>query len=150
MKGALALVLILSAVGASAEQPVADAVWETVHRLDRALVAKDAAALGEILTEDFVGAIPSGRQFSKNEYIEHHCRPGVGLTAIADGDRSAATVRVFGEVAVVNRRVHVRLRTPDGSEREIEVQRIEVCVKDDGGWRVASGQGTEVNLALRP
>jgi len=35
MKRALALVLILSAVGASAEQPVADAVWETVHRLDR-------------------------------------------------------------------------------------------------------------------
>jgi len=35
MKRALASVLILSAVGASAEQPVADAVRETVHRLDR-------------------------------------------------------------------------------------------------------------------
>jgi hypothetical protein len=44
--------------------------------------------------------------------------------------------------AVVNRRVSVTRRTPDGREQAFAVQRIEVLSRDGGRWHIVSGQGT--------
>lgn len=151
MKRALTAVMLSFAASAGlAAATDGDVIVKLVSDLDRALVAKDALALDRLLTDDFVGAIPSGAAFSKAEYIAHHCRPGVGLVTLDSSKHPPATIRVFGDTAVVNRRVHARLRFPDGAERQFDVQRIEVFVRADGAWALASGQGTEVNPQLRP
>jgi ketosteroid isomerase-like protein len=145
-----AVVLSLVASAGLCLATEADDIANLVRDLDRAIVAKDEKALGRLLADDFVGVIPSGLSLSKSEYIAHHCRPGIGLQALDATRHPPAQVRIVGDGAVVNRRVHARLRAADGSEREFDVQRIEVFVRVDGLWRLASGQGTEVNLALRP
>jgi hypothetical protein len=107
------------------------------------LVAKDAAALDRLLSEDFVGAIPTGEAFGKAAYIAHHCRPDEGLTSVEIAPGTTPTVRVLdGRFAVVNRRVAVRRRASDARQQAFGVQRIEVLALRDGAWRVLAGQGT--------
>jgi hypothetical protein len=118
-------------------------VLAAVRQLDSLLVAKDAAGLARLLSDGFVGAIPTGEAFGKAAYIAYHCRPDEGLTSVEIAPGTSPTVRVLdGRFAVVNRRAAVRRRAPDGREQAFAVQRIEVLALQDGAWRVLAGQGT--------
>jgi hypothetical protein len=118
-------------------------VLAAVRQLDSLLVAKDAAGLARLLSDGFVGAIPTGEAFGKAAYIAYHCRPDEGLTSVETAPGTSPTVRVLdGRFAVVNRRAAVRRRAPDGREQAFAVQRIEVLALQDGAWRVLAGQGT--------
>lgn len=119
-------------------------VWDLIVQLDNAIVNKDSNKLKQVLTPGFVGVVPSGEVFTKTNYINHHIKPGVGLSALTGQDINNATIRVSPTIAIVNRRVHAKVKTPDGSENAFYVQRIEVCLKENGRWLIASGQGTRV------
>lgn len=146
---AAAVLLFLAPTGFAAQTDV-EVISGVIAELDRALVAKDAVAMDRLLADSFLGVIPSGASFAKGEYIAYHCRQGVGVQQLDSSPHPPAAIRVFGDSAVVNRRVRARFRFPDGSERQFDVQRIEILVKVNGVWLLASGQGTEVNPALRP
>ena len=146
------LIVLLAAIGLTA--PVAQssdastgrqAVLATIHALDTALVAKDAAALGALLEPDFVGTVPSGVALARNAYIAFHTRANEGLVAIEPAAGTEPTVRLLdGRFAVVNRRVAVRRADSAGKVEAFEVQRIEVLHLDEGRWRLVAGQGTRV------
>ena len=146
------LIVLLAATGLTA--PVAQssdastgrqAVLATIHALDTALVAKDAAALGALLEPDFVGTVPSGVALARNAYIAFHTRANEGLVAIEPAAGTEPTVRLLdGRSAVVNRRVAVRRADSAGKVEAFEVQRIEVLHLDEGRWRMVAGQGTRV------
>jgi hypothetical protein len=146
------LIVLLAAIGLTA--PVAQssdastgrqAVLATIHALDTALVAKDAAALGALLEPDFVGTVPSGVALARNAYIAFHTRANEGLVAIEPAAGTEPTVRLLdGRFAVVNRRVAVRRADSTGKVEAFEVQRIEVLHLDEGRWRLVAGQGTRV------
>jgi hypothetical protein len=132
-------------VPASAAEPAADAVVAAVRALDAAIVAKDAAALEALLLPDFVGAVPTGAAFDKPAYVAYHTKPDEGLVSIEPLAGHAPVVRVFDDrFAVVNRRLAVQRRLPDGRVDAISVQRVEALVLRDGRWRIATGQGTRV------
>lgn len=135
--------LILSS--ASYAQGDKEKVWDLVVSLDNALVAKDSIRLGTLLTDDFIGAVPTGQTYKRLAYIQFHCRPHVGLLSIKEKPETA-NIRIYGNTAIVNRRVEVVRAGQDGSSKELTVQRIEVCVLQNGKWYVAAGQGTEVAL----
>src|SRR5512135_2340643 len=90
------------------------AVRELVRALDRAIVARDAASLARILSDDFVGANPMGESFAKVDYIEFHCHAHAGPREIVSGPLAASRIRIHGNCAVVNRRVQVRKTGPGG------------------------------------
>ena len=146
------LIVLLAAIGLTA--PVAQssdastgrqAVLATIHALDTALVAKDAAALGALLEPDFVGTVPSGVALTRDAYIAFHTRANEGLVAIEPAAGTEPTVRLLdGRFAVVNRRVAVRRADSAGKVEAFEVQRIEVLHLDEGRWRLVAGQGTRV------
>ena len=146
------LIVLLAAIGLTA--PVAQssdastgrqAVLATIHALDTALVAKDAAALGALLEPDFVGTVPSGVALARDAYIAFHTRANEGLVAIEPAAGTEPTVRLLdGRFAVVNRRVAVRRADSAGKVEAFEVQRIEVLHLDEGRWRLVAGQGTRV------
>ena len=118
-------------------------VMAAVRELDALLVRKDAVGLARLLVEDFVGAIPTGEWFGRDAYVAYHCRPNEGLTSIEIAPGTTPIVRVLDDrFAVVNRRVSVTRRTPDGREQAFAVQRIEVLSRDGGRWHIVSGQGT--------
>ncbi len=57
-------------------------VWELIVQLDNAITSKDSNKLKQILTANFVGVIPTGEMFTKNNYINYHTKPGVGLSCV--------------------------------------------------------------------
>ncbi len=128
------------------EQKIKDAVVA----LDNALVKKDSLTLKQLISDDFIGVIPSGKYFNKADYIKNHCKPNVGLMSLNAKSGAQDLVRIYENTAIVNRTVVAQLKKPDGSVSEFDVQRIEALRKKDGKWILVSGQGTEVNLALRP
>jgi hypothetical protein len=120
-------------------------VLAVVHRLDSALMAKDARELGELLEPDFIGTVPSGVALPRDAYIGFHTRPYEGLLAIETAAGTRPTVRVFDDqFAVVNRRVSVRRADAAQTTELFEVQRIEVLRQTNGQWKFVSGQGTRV------
>lgn len=131
-------------------QDAGDETWKVILALDAALVKKDSSQLKKLLADDCVGSIPSGKLFTKQAYISYHCRPGAGLVDLKQYPGGEALIRTYGDVGIVNRKVHATLKRPDGSLVEFDVQRIEVCVRNNNTWQLVSGQGTEINLSRRP
>jgi hypothetical protein len=141
----LAFAAAILACGPTRARAVAPehAVLAAVRELDALLVRKDAAGLRGLLVEDFVGAIPTGEWFRRDDYVAYHCRPDEGLTSIEIAPGTTPIVRVLDDrFAVVHRRVSVTRRTSEGREQAFAVQRIEVLSRDGGRWRFVSGQGT--------
>ncbi len=137
------LVLIIDMQFGNA-QSVKDDVLNLVVSLDNSIVKKDSIKIKSLLSEDFIGTIPTGESFSKDLYIRFHCRRNVGLVSINGIDKARTSIRIYGNSAIVNRRVHVSKKAPDGTMRSFDVQRIEVCIQKQGKWYIAAGQGTEV------
>ena len=144
MKKVLVLIaMLLLTLQISHAQTAREIIRNLVVSLDNALVKKDSTLLKSLLTEDFIGVVPTGQSFTRPLYIQFHCKPNVGLVSIKE-EGPEASIRIYGNMAIVNRRVHVVRKAPDGSSRELTVQRIEVFVLVNGSWYEASGQGTEV------
>ncbi len=138
----LAVVFVMTQI--SSAQSAKDEVLNLVVSLDNSIVKKDSLKIKSLLTEDFRGTIPDGESFPRDKYIRFHCKPNVGLLSINSIDKDKTFVRLYGNTAIVNRRVHVSKKAPDGSVRSFDVQRIEVCIQQQGKWYIAAGQGTEV------
>lgn len=147
MKTAYLLIfsVLLPAMQAANAQSAKDDVVNLVTSLDNLIVKKDSIKIGSLLTNDFIGTIPSGQTFPKAQYIRFHCKPNVGLMSISTIDKDRTSVRLYGNCAIVNRRVQVSKKAPDGSMKSFDVQRIEVCIQQQGKWYIAAGQGTEVS-----
>ena len=64
--------------------------------------------------------------YPKKEYSSFLCRAGVGLMKINTGDMNAATIRIYDNSAIVNRRVPVQRKDATGKIEDETVQRIEV------------------------
>jgi hypothetical protein len=125
-------------------------IWSTLLTIDKALVQKDAKVFEQLLSPDFVGAIPTGAFFTKDAYIKHHCNNNFGVTALTEEDINSSTIRIYNNTAVVNRRAHAHFKFPTGKMTEYDVQRIEVLVKTNNQWIMVSGQGTQVMPIERP
>ena len=96
--------MILSVLGHGnlfAQNPKEDA-WKLILSLNDALVKKDSSRLKILLAEDFVGSIPSGKVFSKQEYIRYHCKPDVGLVELKEYPKEDAIIRIYDEVAIAS------------------------------------------------
>lgn len=143
-KTIFAISLLLIAMQLANGQSAKDEVMNLVVSMDSSIVKKDSTKIKSLLTDDFIGTIPSGESFPKDLYIRFLCRPNEGNMSINSKDKEKTSVRFYGNSAIVNRLVHVSQKSPDGFVRSFDVQRIEVCVQQQGRWYIASAQGTEV------
>jgi hypothetical protein len=150
MKNIILITLSLLVTNSLSAQTDKEKVWNIVLQLDKSLVAKDSLALNEILTDDFVGAVPTGMSYSKRNYIRFHCQAKGGLVSIKSGEMQDATIRFYGNTSIINRRVAAQRKGPEGQVADLTVQRIEVCVKEKGKWIIAGGQGTQVAAGGAP
>lgn len=119
-------------------------VINLLKQMDKAVANKDSLTLKKILAEDFVGSIPNGESFNKKSYITYHCNPQSKVRELKEEPATNWNVRLFGNVAVVNRTVTSLVKTTSNKPAEIHLQRLEVCVKVKDKWLVTAQQGTEV------
>lgn len=117
---------------------------ESILRLERetmdAIRAKDAEALGRLLTADFVYRTPDG-EAGRAEFLQGVAAlPGRILSVEGSGQR----VSVYGETAVLTGVQRSRLRTDDGAEHGSTVAFTDVFVKERGRWRLSLAYGVEL------
>jgi ketosteroid isomerase-like protein len=122
-----------------ADEPTRAAIMAVEARRREALIAVDIVALDALFDESLVHTHAPGLTHNKAQLLEHVTK----RRAYRDISRGALTIRVIGEVAIVTGRITNRLGTPDGTERILSGQVIQVLRRcEDGEWRFVSFQMT--------
>ncbi|MFC8452085.1 YybH family protein [Kitasatospora sp. NPDC057223] len=104
-----------------------------------ALLAADLTVLDELFDATIVHTHAPGVTHDKAQLLEHVAtrRAYLGIT------RGPLTVRLAGDLAIVTGRIRNRLDSPDGTERIVQGQVIQVLHRrEDGAWRYVSFQMT--------
>ena len=105
-----------------------------------AIRAKDAKALGYILTADFVYRTPGSEQ-SRAEFLKNIASfPGQILSV----EGSELRVSVYGDTAVLTGVQHARVRTEDGAEQAGTNAFTDIFVKRRGRWKLALAYGVDL------
>ncbi len=132
----VALALALDALAASpTEQLVQQAdAW------DKAIVRKDAAAIAANMAEDFRQISARGDVAGKAAFLEAITSPKLVINPYAVEDMD---VRFYGDVALVSGRTRMT-GSWDGKPFGSHYRYVDVYVRKDGQWRVASVQITEI------
>ncbi|MYY04538.1 MULTISPECIES: nuclear transport factor 2 family protein [unclassified Streptomyces] len=115
------------------------AILDVEERRRRALLEVDLDTLRDLYDDSLIHTHAPGLTHTKAQLLEHIATraPYKGAT------RGELTIRVIGGVAVMTGRLINRLGSPDGSERTVAGQVIQVLRRcEDGAWRFVSFQMT--------
>jgi ketosteroid isomerase-like protein len=115
------------------------AILEVEARRQQALLDVDLETLADLYDDALIHTHAPGLTHTKAQLLEH-----VGSRAPYKGaTRGELTIRVIGDVAIMTGRLVNRLGSPDGSERIVAGQVIQVLRRcEDGAWRFVSFQMT--------
>ena len=94
----LALLLVISVSGVSAQSAEEAAVGQAVEALRKAIIAKDRAQFEALLADQLIYGHSDGRTDTKTSYIEDAIGPRAVYKVI---DLTNQTVRVTGDSAIV-------------------------------------------------
>ncbi|MFJ2958407.1 nuclear transport factor 2 family protein [Streptomyces sp. NPDC087270] len=114
-------------------------ILEVEERRRQALLDIDLAVLDDLHDDSLIHTHAPGLTHTKAQLLEH-----VASRAPYRGAaRGHLTIRLIGDVALVTGRLTNRLGSPDGSERTVAGQVIQVLRRcEDGKWRFVSFQMT--------
>jgi len=122
-----------------ADETTRAAILEVEEHRQRALLEIDLDTLRDLYDDSLIHTHAPGLTHTKAQLLEHVATraPYKGAT------RGELTIRVIGDVAVMTGRLTNRLGSPDGSERIVAGQVIQVLRRcADGAWRFVSFQMT--------
>ncbi|MDQ1034493.1 ketosteroid isomerase-like protein [Streptomyces sp. V3I8] len=122
-----------------ADEATRAAILEVEESRQRALLEVDLHTLGDLYDDSLIHTHAPGLTHTKAQLLEH-----IATRAPYKGAaRGELTIRVIGDVAVMTGRLTNRLGSPDGSERTVAGQVIQVLRRcEDGAWRFVSFQMT--------
>jgi ketosteroid isomerase-like protein len=132
----LAAAIAVGAGGAEAASAPRDALIRVEQSWVEALERRDAAAVGAILSDDFVDTSYRGERRNRRQALE-----GLASTSRADTTQllSDLDVRLYGSVGIVTGVNTVTGRNPDFTVR---VRFTDVFVRRSGVWKAVSAQET--------
>ena len=120
----------------------AGAVEDQLNKLEeqryQALVGGNWNDLDAILTDDFFYNTATGASLTKLAFIDYMKS---GAVVVTRAIRDSATVRAYGNVALVTGVVHVDA-TVKGEEKTLHSRYLHVWVNEAQGWRLAARQAT--------
>ncbi len=124
--------------------PSASAAADELKQIENdwvnAVKTKNAARLGEILADDWVGLGWDGQQSDKAKALANLKAAGYTLDTIEMGPMH---VRIFGDSAVVNGS-DTEKSTEKGKDTSGKYIWTDVFVKQNGKWKAVSSQSTKV------
>jgi ketosteroid isomerase-like protein len=114
-------------------------ILEVEERRQQALLDVDIPTLSDLYDDSLVHTHAPGLTHDKSQLLEHVA----GRAPYKGATRGPLTIRLIGDVAIVTGRLTNRLGSPDGSERTVSGQVIQVLRRcEDGAWRFVSFQMT--------
>jgi ketosteroid isomerase-like protein len=109
------------------------------ERRQQALLDVDVATLADLYDDSLIHTHAPGLTHDKAQLLEHVAT----RQAYRAMTRGPLTIRVIGDVAIVTGRISNTLGSPDGTERVVAGQVIQVLRRcADGAWRFVSFQMT--------
>ncbi|WP_151775334.1 YybH family protein [Streptomyces abyssomicinicus] len=122
-----------------ADEATRAAILEVEERRRRALLEIDLDTLRDLYDDSLIHTHAPGLTHTKAQLLEHVANRAPYKGAM----RGELTIRVIGDVAIMTGRLTNRLGSPDGSERTVAGQVIQVLRRcEDGAWRFVSFQMT--------
>ena len=144
---ALTAASLLTGSAASLASPEQDRA--TVAALDtkyqEAVKRNDAETMGQILHEDFILVLGTGRTATREDLL-NEARKGTIQYERQDEDPGTQTVRMYGDTAIVTARLWLKY-VAEGKAFERRLWFSDTYVRTPQGWRYAFGQAS---LALPP
>jgi ketosteroid isomerase-like protein len=131
-----AFAFVLISHPAVAANPADKAVLAAVETWKGAMLKQDRAALEKILHADLSYGYPSAIVHTKSEMVQH-VMEGSGWEAI---DLADMTVRLQGNVAIVNGKVDMHQRNKDKPTTVSKLIFLTVWVKGPQGWQLIARQ----------
>lgn len=122
-----------------ADEATRAAILDVEESRQRALLEVDLDTLRDLYDDSLIHTHAPGLTHTKAQLLEHIATraPYKGAT------RGELTIRVIGDIAIMTGRLINRLGSPDGSERTVAGQVIQVLRRcEDGAWRFVSFQMT--------
>jgi ketosteroid isomerase-like protein len=113
---------------------------------DKAIVAKDRAAVAGNMREDFRIIDGQGEIGSKQQFVEDILDPKLVIDPYTVDEFD---VRLYGEVALLSGRTHMTGKH-DGKPFESNYRYIDIYVKRSGEWRIVSVQITRLPKPAAP
>ncbi|WP_342114325.1 nuclear transport factor 2 family protein [Pseudoduganella sp. OTU4001] len=135
----IATSLTLGAMSAFAVSP-AEKLAQQADAWDKAIINKDRAAIAANMAEDFRQISGTGGVAGKAAFLEFITSPKLVIHPYGVEDLD---VRFYGEVALVSGRTRMT-GSYDGKPFSSHYRYVDVYVRKDGQWRVASVQITPV------
>ncbi|MBI4874368.1 MAG: nuclear transport factor 2 family protein [Acidobacteria bacterium] len=128
------LVLAGVASGQEADIRAAEAAWA------KAVVAKDAASLGRLLGDQLIYGHSTGVVDTKSDYIG---KLNSGRQKYAGIEHQSMTVKMHGNTAIVNARVHMWGVNPDGKFDD-QLMMLHVWLKTGPAWQLVGHQTSKL------
>jgi ketosteroid isomerase-like protein len=120
--------------------PAADELKQLETAWMDAQKSRDAAKLGDILADSWVGLNPEGETHDKARYLADLKSPGNSLDSFEIGPM---TVRFFGTTAVVTGS-DTEKSTEKGKDSSGKYVWTDVFVKQNGKWKAVASQSAKV------
>jgi ketosteroid isomerase-like protein len=143
MKGLLIVLTCFVAASAFALAQggkVEESVKALTEQLNQAELKGDVATIGKLVADDYISISIFGRTRSKAEILEDFKSGTVKFEAI---DVLDTTVRVYGDVALVNFTANVKGHVGD-TDLSAQYRGVRVWVKRKGQWQSVSLQATRI------
>ena len=139
-----------AASGANPGAPVAEAELKAqlqaqAERWDRAIVAKDRAAIAGNMAEDFRQIDGEGHLEDIDSFVAGLMDPQLQIAPYTVQDFE---IRLYGDVAVLSGRTHMTGSYAD-KPFETDYRYIDLYVKRQGQWKIVSVQITKLPAAAR-
>ena len=107
---------------------------------DKAIVAKDAAAIAANVAPDFAQIESGGAVIGRDEFVKDLLDPALRIDPYKVEDFG---VRVYGDTALLTGRIRMT-GSAEGKAFNSHFRYIDVYVKRDGAWKVVSIQITRM------
>ncbi len=136
---AVAFVVLFRILPAIAQQsPEGQELLKLEHDFGEALKQHDATTLGRIIADDWLRTDPTGKMWTKAQYIEHATNPKDTIKAIQADD---VTTRLYGDTGIVTGRLSGS-GTFGGKGGRFDLRFTDVFVKREGRWQLVASQET--------
>jgi uncharacterized protein (TIGR02246 family) len=103
---------------------------------DKALMSADVDALARIFADDYVQYNESGRAFTRQEVLNNFRTGAIRYPSIVSTSR---TIRVFGDMAVVNGSESDEVEVA-GKRTAVRYVYLDVLLKRSGEWKLVVSQ----------
>ena len=133
----LALLLVISVSGVSAQSAEEAAVGQAVEALRKAIIAKDRAQFEALLADQLIYGHSDGRTDTKTSYIEDAIGPRAVYKVI---DLTNQTVRVTGDTAIVRHNLFAESVREGGKIQTTKLGVVMVWQKQQGRWKMLARQ----------